>query len=141
MLDAAERSPRTGRAKAIRVVSAASELAANPMESVLRAICLEIPGLTIVPQVWVSPSERVDLADPSRGLVVEAESYEFHGTRDRYLRDVRRYTELVRAGWVVLRFPWEDITLCPEDVRAVIVDVLRRTPERAQSLRVHDKSA
>lgn len=125
LIGAAERAPRTGRAKAVRVAEAATHLADNPMESVLRAICLGIRGLDVDPQVWVTPSERVDLADVSRGLIIEAESYEFHGAHDRYLRDVRRYTEFVRAGWVVLRFSWEDIMLRPDSVRSVIVDVLR----------------
>ena len=140
LLDAAERSPRTGRSRAVRVAVAASHKAANPMESVLRAICLDIDGLDVTPQVWVSERDRVDLADASRALVIEAESYEFHGSRDGYRRDVTRYTAMVRSGWTVLRFTWEEIMLQPEHVRATIIDVLRARPKRAKSLPVHAES-
>ena len=45
LIAAAAASPRTGRAAAERVARAASAKAANPFESVLRAIALEVPGL------------------------------------------------------------------------------------------------
>lgn len=80
LLEAAELSPRTGRARAIRVATCATPEAANPMESVLRALCLEIDGLDVLPQQWVGDVGRADLVDPDRRLVIEAESMEFHGS-------------------------------------------------------------
>jgi hypothetical protein len=53
LLDAAERSPRTGRSATLRVVHAAHERADKPFESVIRAISLEFPALAVVPQVTV----------------------------------------------------------------------------------------
>lgn len=47
---AAAASPRTGRARAVEVASFASAKAANPFESVLRAIALGVPGLVVEPQ-------------------------------------------------------------------------------------------
>ncbi|GAB2974787.1 hypothetical protein [Nocardioides montaniterrae] len=128
LLDLAERSPRIGRARAIRVATEATAEAANPMESVLRAICLDIPTLSVEPQIWVQDIGRADLVDDDRRLVIEAESYEFHGGRPAYRRDVRRYTAFVRAGYVVLRFCWEDIMLQPALVRDTIIDVIRQGP-------------
>lgn len=134
LIDAAERSPRTGRRSAIRVATHATHVADNPMESVLRAICLEIRGLDVCPQVRVGDIGRADLVDQRRGLVIEAESMEFHGTLEGYRRDVRRYTAFVRCGYLVLRFCWEDIMLRPDYVRETIVDVLdgwhSRPPQR-----------
>ena len=53
-------------------------------ESVLRAIALDVPGLDLRPQVAVSEAGwrgRPDLVDRERRIVVEAESFEFHGRR------------------------------------------------------------
>ena len=74
--------PSNGRTQALRVVTEATPLAANPFESVLRAVALDVPGLDLRPQVWIQErgfSGRPDLVDRERRLVVEAESFEFHG--------------------------------------------------------------
>lgn len=138
--EAAEMAPRTGRSKAIRVADAATPESANPMESVLRAICLEIKGLQVQPQIWVGEVGRADLVDVERRLVIEAESMEFHGSLDGYRRDVRRYTGFVRERHLVLRFCWEDIMLRPETVRATIIDTLTWWPSRPLRLAVQSKS-
>jgi hypothetical protein len=130
LLEAAELAPRTGRAQALRVVQAATPDAANPMESVLRAICLGIAGLEVLPQQWVGTVGRADLVDPHRRLVIEAESMEFHGSLDGYRRDVRRYTGFVGERHLVLRFCWEDIMLSPEGVAAAITATLGWWPPR-----------
>lgn len=130
LLEAAELSPRTGRARAIRVVRAATPEAANPMESVLRAICLGIDGLNVLPQQWVGEVGRADLVDPGRRLVIEAESVEFHGSLAGYRRDVRRYTGFVGERHLVLRFCWEDIMLKPEKVSEAIANTLSWWPPR-----------
>jgi len=80
LLVAAERSPRTGRSRALAVVDAADGRSANPFESVLRAIAMTVPGLSVTPQGQVDGVGWVDLLDERLGIVVEAESFEFHGT-------------------------------------------------------------
>lgn len=133
MLAAAHASPRTGRAKAVRVAEAADVRAANPFESVLRAIAMDVPGLCVLPQQWVGGTDRigrVDLLDPRLGLVIEAESFEFHSERKSLARDVHRYTAMVRAGYTVVRFTWEDVMLRPAYVRAVLTDLASRQPAR-----------
>lgn len=126
LLEAAAGSPRTGRAKAIRVARAASDLAANPFESVLRAIAHDVPGLEVVPQGEVGTSTHPDLVDFRLGIVIEAESFAHHALPEAFEYDVRRYTALVRAGWTVLRFTWADVMRRPDYVRAVLVDVRRQ---------------
>lgn len=42
-------------------------------------------------------------------IALEADSFEFHGSRQAMDRDCRRYDELVRTGWLVLRFSWEQV--------------------------------
>lgn len=101
-----------GTVRARRVVAAADGRAANPFESGLRAIVLErgIPGFA--PQLpFRTPRLRgyVDLGDPVTQIALEADSFEFHGSRQAMDRDCRRYDELVRTGWLVLRFSWEQV--------------------------------
>ncbi len=112
-----------GSAKVRRIGLQADARAANPFESVTRAICLQVPGLSVTPQLvlssdhyWACP----DLVDRERRLVIECESYEWHGNRKGFVKDVRRYTLLAADGWTVLRFTWDDVMLRPDWVREVL---------------------
>jgi very-short-patch-repair endonuclease len=132
LFDAARRSPRTGRAAALRVVEAASRKAANPFESTLRAIALGVPGLAVVPQGPVSAIGHADLTDSSLRIAIEAESFEFHTLPEAFRYDVRRYTAMTREGWLVARFVWEDVMRRPEYVEAVLADLVElRAREQA----------
>jgi very-short-patch-repair endonuclease len=124
LLDAAEASPRTGRAKALRVVRAADGRAANPFESCARAIAADVRGLRVEPQVWLPGVGRVDLGDMALGIVVECESYEFHSDAKSLERDVRRYTACARRGLVVVRFTWKEVMLDPDYCRRALQDVV-----------------
>jgi very-short-patch-repair endonuclease len=113
-----------GSAKVRRIGLQADARAANPFESVTRAICLQVPGLEVTPQLvlstdhyWACP----DLVDRHRKLVVECESYEWHGNRKGFLKDIRRYTLLSADGWTVLRFTWDDVMFRADWVREVLV--------------------
>jgi very-short-patch-repair endonuclease len=66
----------------------------------------------------------VDLADPVRKIALEAEGFEFHGTRAGLERDCRRYTELTIYGWRVLRYTWHDVMFRPAWVRWTIETLL-----------------
>ena len=115
------RGPGAGLAR--RVAAAADGRAANPFESCLRAIALEVEGLSLRPQVQVAEPglfATVDLGDVVRRVAIEAEGFEFHGTRSGLERDCRRYTELTIYGWRVLRFTWHDVMYRPGWVRWTI---------------------
>lgn len=132
LLLAAGRGPRNGRSRALRVVRAADGRAANPFESLLRAIALGVPGLRVEPQVHIGGREFVgaaDLVDVRLALAIEAESWAYHGGRVAFDRDVRRYTALVRAGWRVVRFLWDDVRHRPDEVAAVLADLVAATCE------------
>ena len=97
--------------------------AANPFESVLRAIASSVPGLQVEPQVAIdlpTGTVYVDLADRRLAVVAEADSFAWHGSRRALWRDCRRYNRLVLRGWLVLRFAWEDVMFYPEYVRACL---------------------
>ena len=122
-----------GSARIRRVARWADGRAANPFESVLRALAIEV-GLAVQPQVLVSVrggEVRPDLIDEDRRLVLEADSFEWHGKRSALRRDCRRYNAIVAAGWTLLRFSWEDVMHDPDYVRSVL-RVFVRPPGRTQ---------
>lgn len=135
----AARAKGPGSTQVRRVAGRASELAANPFESVLRDIALDVPGLNVRPQVPVFGADflgRPDLADGELKIVLEADSFEWHGGRTALQRDCRRYDNFVAAGWLVLRFAWEDVMFDRDWVRAVITAVTKeRTDQRCCSCR------
>ncbi|MFL6003115.1 MAG: hypothetical protein ACJ72P_09930 [Nocardioides sp.] len=136
LVEAAASVRGKGAARARRVAAHASPLAANPFESMLRAIAIET-GLAVRPQVPISlgPDEVVhpDVVDSGRQLALEADSWEFHSTRDAYARDCRRYTLLVVHGWTVLRFTWRQVMHDPDFVRWCLVSVIEGAPHEANA--------
>lgn len=116
----AQASPRTGRPAALRVARAVDGRADNPFESTLRAIAEDVPGLHAEPQQWIERVGRVDLLCRRNNLVIEAESWEFHGDRAGFVRDVRRYTTFVRLGYAVVRFTWAEVMFEQDYVREVL---------------------
>ncbi len=120
LLRLAERVPSTGRTEALRVARCVDGRAANPFESVLRSIGLQVRGLDLEPQVDVVEGRflgRPDLVDVARRLILEAESFEYHGERWMLDRDCVRCNGFVLAGWRVLRFSWENVMVHPDYVR------------------------
>ena len=121
-----------GAVQARRVAHEASALAANPFESAVRAIAMDVPGLALRPQVTLRIHDREyrpDLVDDDLMIAVEADSFEWHGTRSGLVRDARRYDALIAAGWLVLRFTWEDVMLHADEVAQTLRDVVKRRTE------------
>jgi very-short-patch-repair endonuclease len=126
MLDRIADSARgPGSPQIRRVCERADGRAHNPFESALRAIAHEVPGLRVVPQVVITDGDgfvaRPDLVDERLWLVIEADSFEWHGKRSALASDARRYNSLVVRGWIVLRFSYEDVMFHPEDVRRTLI--------------------
>ncbi|WP_138442331.1 DUF559 domain-containing protein [Sinomonas susongensis] len=107
-----------------RVLAHMDGRAANAFESGLRAACIEA-AVTVVPQLRIvtrGGTFVVDHASVVHRLVAEADSFEWHGGREALHRDCTRYNELVRDGWVVLRFSWEHIMFQRAWVSEVVAD-------------------
>lgn len=124
------RGPGSPRVR--RVAELADGRAANPFESALRATCLDVPGLQVTPQVPIVEGRwlgRPDLVDQRLRIAVEADSFAWHGDRVALRRDANRYNALVAAGWLVLRFSWEDVMHEATQVRAVLEEVVHRRTE------------
>jgi len=109
------------------VAREADARAANPFESVLRAIVLEFSELEVVPQVPVPTSGLTyspDLVDVGHRLVIEAESWSWHADQQTHSRDCVRFTLLTVSGWTVLRFTWQQVMRSPSFVRAVLAQFI-----------------
>lgn len=123
LLEAADHVARPDRARVRRLVAQADGGAANPSESALRHLALQVEGLQLETQVTITCGDdeyTVDVADRRRRLVLEFESHEWHNTKDGFAADCARYTALTSRGWMVLRFTWNDVMHHPETVVARI---------------------
>ncbi|WP_347350536.1 hypothetical protein [Intrasporangium sp.] len=135
--EAAQDVKRAGRRRALRVAEHADHRAENPFESVVRAISLDVAGLRLQPQVALRSAGRVihpDLVDTDLGIAVEADSYEYHTTRQQIDVDCHRYTELGLGGWLVLRVSYQQAMRRQGWVRSTFeraVEYRRSTPFRA----------
>ncbi|WP_238154819.1 DUF559 domain-containing protein [Kribbella soli] len=122
-----------GRPNAVRVGAAATGLAESFLESMLRSLLVTAGIEGFEPQLLIDVGEfraRVDLGHRSARVVLEAEGYEFHGSAAKFAADCRRYDELVAAGWLVLRFTYQQVIGDPRWVVATVESALRRTEER-----------
>lgn len=110
-----------------RVCAESSGLAANAFESALRAITHRVPGLEVTPQVTIADGPftvRPDLVDQRLRVVLEADSFAWHGSRSALASDCRRYNMLVVHGWIVLRFCYEDVMFHPDEVERTLIAVV-----------------
>lgn len=128
VIAALEAGPRFARPRALRIAQMGDGRAANPFESVLRWVASSVEGLRLVPQGDVSGIGHGDLVDRVLGLVVEAESHTFHTEKAAFRYDCRRYTAMVRAGWRVVRFVYEDVMGRQDYVRDVLRDLVALGP-------------
>lgn len=133
-LEAAARSAGgPGAIRVRRVAACADGRAANAFESCARAICLSVPGLHVEPQVSIRDPHllgRPDLVDERLRIVIEADSFEWHGGRAALRSDAVRYNRFVVNGWLVLRFCWEDIMFRPAEVRAILIAAVAERTNR-----------
>ena len=112
-----------GRPNAVRVAAAASRSSESFLESMLRSLLVTAGIDGFEPQVLVDAGgfrARVDLGHRGVRIALEAEGYEFHGSAGDFAADCRRYDELVAAGWLVLRFTYQQVIGDPDWVVAAV---------------------
>ncbi|TCO48652.1 very-short-patch-repair endonuclease [Kribbella antiqua] len=118
---AAMRGP--GCPDARRMAAAATRESGSFLESMLRALLISEGIDGFEPQVLVTNGwfrARVDLGHRRARLALEADGFEFHGSRQDFAADCHRYDELVAAGWLVLRLTYEQVIGDPAWVVATI---------------------
>ncbi len=70
---------------------------------------------------WIG---RVDFAWPEARVVLECDGFQHHASRDSFIRDRRRWSALVRAGWRVAVVSWHDVVDDPDYVVQLVGDNL-----------------
>lgn len=95
------------------VVGLSDPLSESPPESRLRLVLVQA-GLRPAVQHDVHDARghrlaRVDLAFPAYKVALEYDGREVHEREDVFTHDRRRQNDLVRAGWIVLRFCAADL--------------------------------
>ena len=112
-----------GCPSARRVAAAATRYSGSFLESMLRALLISEGIDGFEPQVLVTNGwfrARVDLGHRRARLALEADGFEFHGSRRDFAADCHRYDELVAAGWLVLRLTYEQVIGDPAWVVATV---------------------
>ena len=91
----------------------------SQLERVFLAICREAGLPKPLANATIDGME-VDFCWPERRLVVEIDSWKFHGGRTAHRRDRRRSTALLLVGWTVVRFTDEDVELDRDYILATL---------------------
>ena len=114
-----QRGPWARRLReAVKLVDPQSQ---SVLESAARVLFVSAGIGPIVSQVAIDRVGWVDLV-VAGWLVIEVDGYAVH--RERFREDRRRDAELVRQGFVVLRFTYEDLERRPQWVLSVVRETL-----------------
>lgn len=93
--------------------------------SLVRSAALTEP-ICQAPMVLGGEAVRIDFLWPVERVALEADSYEFHGTRQAFERDRRRDQLLRLAGYEPVRITWRQLSRHPEQVEELLRRLLGR---------------
>ena len=104
-------------------LSLSSERARSILETVAR---LQLVDMGLTPQigVWIEGVGEVDMIILGF-IVIEVDGWAFHSSKEQREKDLKRDRELLRRGYVVLRFTYDDVMNgdfareVPESVKAI----------------------
>jgi hypothetical protein len=87
---------------------------------------LSLPSTQFRPSWLRKVNGRVDMAYVEERIIIEWDSLRWHGTPKSFQLDRQRDNLAQLAGWIVLRFTWEDITQRPSYVVGSTREALSR---------------
>jgi hypothetical protein len=87
---------------------------------------LPVPSTQYRPSWLRKVNGRIDMAYIEEKILIEWDSLRWHGTPASFQLDRQRDNLAQLAGWIVLRFTWEDITQRPSYVVRSIREALSR---------------
>ena len=109
-----------------RLVADATPSSASPLETIARVL-LRPHGWRVQSQVVIDGVGRVDFLIEGR-VVLETDGYEFHSSKEAFVRDRRRDAELVARGFVVVRASAEDLYVRWTEFEARLVRIVEGRP-------------
>ena len=99
----------------------------------LRGVGLPDP-VAQVPHPGRQPGKgRVDFAYPTDRVILEADGHRWHHRIADLERDRARDNDAARAGWLTMRFMWEELDADPDDVGRAIAEALAHRSEGSAS--------
>ena len=104
-------------------LSLSSERARSILETVARLQLIDM-GLTPKVGVWIEGVGEVDMIILGF-IIIEVDGWAFHSSKEQREKDLKRDRELLRRGYVVLRFTYDDVMNgdfereVPESVKAI----------------------
>ena len=104
-------------------LSLSSERARSILETVARLQLIDM-GLTPQVGVWIEGVGEVDMIILDF-IVIEVDGWAFHSSKEQREKDLKRDRELLRRGYVVLRFTYDNVMNgdfareVPESVKAI----------------------
>lgn len=124
------RTGRHGTPALVRLLRTVSTGAASVAELRLHRL-LRGAGLTgWAANVDIEVGGRViavaDVLFPAERLILEVDGWSSHRGREAFVTDRRRQRALSLAGYLVLRFTWDDLVGRPEETLEEIRDALAR---------------
>jgi very-short-patch-repair endonuclease len=66
---------------------------------------------------------KLDRAWPALRFAVEADGFQFHGSKLQWKRDRRRIAAIEAAGWRVIHVTWDDVTTRPEETQGRLSNI------------------
>ena len=88
-------------------LSLSSERARSILETVARLQLIDM-GLTPQVGVWIEGVGEVDMIILDF-IIIEVDGWAFHSSKEQREKDLKRDRELLRRGYVVLRFTYDDV--------------------------------
>ena len=88
-------------------LSLSSERARSILETIARLQLIDM-GLTPQVGVWIEGVGEVDMIILGF-IVIEVDGWAFHSSKEQREKDLKRDRELLRRGYVVLRFTYDDV--------------------------------
>lgn len=129
-LGAAEsrRTDRTGARQVTQAIALADPRSESALESWSRAV-FHTSALPVAQPQFIVRGERglayrADFAWPDRRVLGEADGMGKYQARATLLAEKRREDDLRRAGWIVVRWTWAEVTRTPEVVVARVARAL-----------------
>lgn len=126
--DELERVATRHGAAALRLLSRADGCVESPLESVLRHRFVML-GVRVRTQVVIPRLGRVDML-LGESLIIEADGFEFHSSKDSFRDDRRRDREALRQGFQSIRVTWADVFKEWNAVLPVLLDIVRTRRHR-----------
>jgi very-short-patch-repair endonuclease len=80
------------------------------------------PNLTV--RLSDGGAVEIDIAFVDRRIAIELEGFAFHSGATSFRRDIRRLNRLMRDGWTVRRFSWDDVVGDPQGFVDAVLELL-----------------